>query len=324
MSIEKVYIGDLYVGDLHITDPQFEQKLNNIKNIVAQDSFLELYQAIDDTLPQQLVKVIGPKLKNLIQTYYLGGPENLHILIEQIKNPINITNELRSFVDPIEILANHYSSLPREFFEILFKEQPGDMGPSELLFTIFTNLSKSDKGDLYDSENDRKIEVKGRNGRLSGKCKMETGLCALEKINKIFNSNIESRGIIKGVLVFDIYKLLKNRDLSSTEAEAFIDALSQFPESFTSYKERLVFKIWEGVKSPEELVNIFIAVQILSYADHGGFDDLLIFSDKNRKCQLLDVTDATIDEILNYGNLISFSPWYTGHETSIGLIRKTR
>lgn len=324
MSIEKVYIGDLYVGDLHITDPQFEQKLNNIKNIVAQDSFIELYQAIDDTLPQQLVKVIGPKLKNLIQTYYLGGPENLHILIEQIKNPINITNELRSFVDPIEILANHYSSLPREFFEILFKEQPGDMGPSELLFTIFTNLSKSDKGDLYDSENDRKIEVKGRNGRLSGKCKMETGLCALEKINKIFNSNIESRGIIKGVLVFDIYKLLKNRDLSSAEAEAFIDALSQFPESFTSYKERLVFKIWEGVKSPEELVNIFIAVQILSYADHGGFDDLLIFSDKNRKCQLLDVTDATIDEILNYGNLISFSPWYTGHETSIGLIRKTR
>lgn len=324
MSTQKVYIGDLYVGDLHITDPQFEQKLNNIKNIVAQDSFLELYQAIDDTLPQQLVKVIGPKLKNLIQTYYLGGPENLHILIEQIKNPINITNELRSFVDPIEIFTNHYNSLPREFFEILFKEQPGDMGPGELLFTIFTNLSKSDKGDLYDSENDRKIEVKGRNGRLSGKCKMETGLCALEKINKIFNSNIESRGITKGVLMFDIYKQLKSRDLSFIEAEEFIDALSQFPESFTSCKERLVFKVWNGVKSPEELVNIFVAVQILSYADHGGFDDLLIFSDKNRKCQLLDVTDVTIDEILNYGNLISFSPWYTGHETSIGLIRKTR
>ena len=148
-------------------------KINNIKNIVAQDSFLELYQAIDDTLPQQLVKVIGPKIKNLIQTYYKGGPENLHILIEQIKNPFYITNVLRSFVDPIEILSKHYTSFPREFFEIIFKEQPGDMGPGELLLTIFTNLSKGDKGDLYDAENDRTIEVKGRNGRLSGKCKME-------------------------------------------------------------------------------------------------------------------------------------------------------
>jgi len=324
MSIEKVYIGDLYVGELHTTDPQFEQKLNNIKNIVAQNSFIELYQTIDDTLPQQLVKVIGPKLKNLIQTYYLGGPENLHVLIEQIKNPINITNELRSFVDPIQILTNHYSSLPREFFEILFKEQPGDMGPGELLFTIFTNLSKSDKGDLYDSENDRKIEVKGRNGRLSGKCKMVTGLCAIEKINKIFDSNIESRGITKGVLVFDIYKLLKNKDLSIKEAEEFVDALSQFPESFTSCKQHIVLKIWNGLSKPEDLVNIFIAIQILSYADHGGFDDLLIFSDKNRKCQLLNVADVTIDTILEYGNLISFSSWYTGHETSIGVIRKTR
>lgn len=324
MSTQKVYIGDLYVGDLHITDPNYEQKVNNIKNIVAQDSFLELYQVIDDTLPPQLVKVIGNKLKNLIQTYYLGGPENLHILIEQIKNPVNITKELRSFVDPIEIFTNHYNSLPREFFEILFKEQPGDMGPGELLFTIFTNLQKSDKGDLYDAENDRKIEVKGRNGRLSGKCKMETGLCALEKINAIFGSNIDSRGITKGVLMFDIYKQLKHKDLSFIEAEEFIDALSQFPESFASCKEHLVLKVWKGVKSPEELVNIFIAVQILSYADHGGFDDLLIFSDKNRKCQLLDVTDATIDEILNYGNIISFSPWYTGHETSIGIIRKSR
>jgi hypothetical protein len=245
-----------------------------------------------------------------------------------IKNPAYITSESLSGepVDIISVLANHYNFFAPEFFEELFKEQPGDMGPSELMFSCFTTFQKGTKGDLWDPVTERGVEVKGKMGRLVGIGKVANGLDALDKLNKMFNIDADFRTLSSSYLKAYVYPLIKD-GISYHDAEKFIMALSQHPETFLTHKNELITRVHNGLRNKEELSNIFLAVQILNYYDYSGFDDLLIFGDgkdENPKCKLFKINGATLDEIIEYGKIISYSGWGVGQETSIGVsIRKS-
>jgi hypothetical protein len=206
----------------------------------------------------------------------------------------------------------------------LFREQPGDMGPGELMFSVFTTFQKGTKGDLYDPLNKRGVEVKAKNGRLSGIGKMENGVDALDKVNKVLGSSIKSRGISKTTVESDIFPILKEKKLSEKEAEEFVLALSQIPGSFSTHKKDAISLIMNGIKSPGELSDLFLAIQLLSYKDYAGFDDIMIFTDGNTHCQIIQISGASLGQIMGYGSIISYSGWATGQETAIGVTRRKR
>jgi hypothetical protein len=316
------------LGVLNVSDERYIEKLNAIKNVLCEDRFAEILDIIFDRLPPS-ARATGTKIiARLIKAFYNGGIENLDLVTDMIKNPAYISSESLSGepVDIISVLANHYNFFAPEFFEELFKEQPGDMGPSELMLSCFTTFQKGTKGDLWDPDTERGIEVKGKMGRLVGIGKVSNGLDALDKINKMFNIEPDFRTLSSSYLKAHIYPLIQN-GLSYSESEKFIMALSQHPETFLTYKNELITKIHQGIRNKDELSNIFLAVQILSYYDYSKFDDLLIFGDgkdENPKCKLFKITGATLDEIIDYGKIISYSGWGVGQEVSIGVsIRKS-
>jgi hypothetical protein len=316
------------LGVLNVNDERYIEKLNAIKNVLCEDRFTEILDIIFDRLPPSArttgTKIIG----RLIKAFYNGGTENLEILADMIKNPAYITSESLSDepVDIITVLANHYNFFAPEFFEELFKEQPGDMGPSELMFSCFTTFQKGTKGDLWDPATERGIEVKGKMGRLVGIGKVSNGLDALDKLNAMFNLDIEFRTLSSSYLKAYVYPLIKD-GISYTDAEKFIMTLSQHPETFLTHKNELIKRVHNGLRNKEELSNIFLATQILNYYDYSGFDDLLIFGDgkdENPKCKLFKINGASLDEIMEYGKIISYSGWGVGQELSIGVsIRKS-
>jgi hypothetical protein len=315
------------LGTLDTSDPKYGQKVNSIKNTLAEEAFNHLKTIIANKLPPSARDAGARKVNDLARKYYSGGPENLGQLIDLIEeNPLQMSSSslYGSPSDPFSALASYYKALPTNFFLDLFKEQPGDMGPGELMFSVFTTFQKGTKGDLYDPLNKRNVEVKAKNGRLSGIGKMENGVDALDKINKILNSSIKSRGISKTTLESDIFPILKEKKLSDKEAEEFVLALSQIPGSFSTHKKEAVALVKNGIKSAGELSDLFLAIQLISYRDYAGFDDIMIFTDGNTQCQVIQISDASLGQIMGYGNIISYSGWATGQETAIGVSRRKR
>lgn len=315
------------IGILDLNDERYAEKLNAIKNILCEDQFNDLLEIIYDRLPPSARNAGTKIISRLIKTFYNGGLENLNLLTDMIKNPAYITSESLSGepVDIIAVLANHYNFFAPEFFEELIKEQPGDMGPSELMFSCFTTFQKGTKGDLWDPVTERGIEVKGKMGRLMGIGKVANGIDALDKLNEMFKLDVDFRSLSSSYLKVHVFPSIKD-GLHWADAEKFIMALSQHPETFLTYKNELITRVHNGIRNKEDLSNIFLATQILSYYDYSGFDDLLIFGDgkdENPKCKLFKITGATLDEILEYGKIISYSGWAVGQETAIGVtIRK--
>lgn len=316
------------LGVLDLNDERYVEKLNAIKNVLCEDRFNDILEIIYDRLPPSARNSGTKVISRLIKAFYNGGLENLDLVTDMIKNPAYISAESLSGepVDIITVLANHYNFFAPEFFEELFKEQPGDMGPSELMFSCFTTFQKGNKGDLWDPATERGIEVKGKMGRLVGIGKVANGLDALDKLNKMFAIDADFRTLSSSYLKAYVYPLIKD-GISYTDAEKFIMALSQHPETFFTHKNELITRIHNGLRNKEELSNIFLAVQILNYYDYSGFDDLLIFGDgkdENPKCKLFKISGATLDEIMEYGKIISYSGWGVGQELSIGVsIRKS-
>lgn len=316
------------LGVLNVNDERYIEKLNAIKNVLCEDRFAEILDIIYNRLPPSARNAGTKVISRLIKTFYNGGLENLDIVTDMIRNPAYITSESLSDepVDIISVLTNHYNYFAPEFFEELFKEQPGDMGPSELMLSCFTTFQKGTKGDLFDPTTERGIEVKGKSGRLTGIGRVSNGLDALDKLNKMFNINVEFRTLSSSYLKAYVYPLIKD-GISYADAEKFIMTLSQHPETFLTYKNELIKRIHNGLRNKEELSNIFLAVQILNYYDYSGFDDLLIFGDskdENPKCKLFKIAGAALDEIIEYGKIISYSGWGVGQELSIGVsIRKS-
>lgn len=316
------------LGVLNFNDERYIEKLNAIKNVLCEDKFNEILELIYDRLPPSARNAGTRVISRLIKNFYNGGLENLELFTDMIRNPVYITAESLSGepVDIISVLSNHYNFFSPEFFEELYKEQPGDMGPSELMFSCFTTFQKGTKGDLWDPTTERGIEVKGKMGRLVGIGKVANGLDAMDKLNQMFGISSEYRTLSSSYLKEHIYPLIKD-GVSWHISEMIIMALSQHPETFLTHKNELIAKIHNGIRNESELSNLFLAVQILSYYDYSKFDDLLIFGDgkdENPKCKLFRVNGATLNEIMEYGKIICYSGWGVGQETSIGVsIRKS-
>lgn len=316
----------IILGTLDPTDDKYAEKLNSIQNILSETRFNEILEFIFNTLPPSArtsgTKIIG----RLIKDYYIGGLENLELFTDMVKNPARITLESLSAepVDIIKELTQHYGFFANDFFEELFKEQPGDMGPGELMLSCFTTFQKGVKGDLWDNEAQRHIEVKGKGGRLVGIGKVANGLDALDNLNEMFNLDVEYRSLSSSYLKAHVFPLIKD-GLPWLDAEKFVMTLAQHPSTFLTHKNQIITKIHTGIKNPGELSNLFLAIQILNYYDYSGFDDLLIFGDnkdENPKCKLFKITNATLDEIIEYGKMISYSGWAAGQELSIGVCLK--
>lgn len=315
------------LGTLDPSDPKFNQKVNSIKNTLAEEAFNHLKDIIAAKLPSSARDVGSKKVGELARRYYVGGPEKIGELIDLLEsNPLQMSTSTlyASPVDPYAALASYYRSLPSEFFYELFREQPGDMGPGELMFSTFTTFQKGTKGDLYDPINKRNVEVKAKNGRLSGIGKMENGADAVDKINKILGTSIKSRGIGTKNLENEIYPALKEKNLTKEQALEFVLALSQIPKSLYTHKDEMVSLVINGIKSPQELSSLFLAIQLLSYRDYAGFDDIMIFTDGNTHCQVIQLNGASLRQIMGYSSIISYSGWATGQETAIGVARRKK
>ena len=315
------------LGSLDTSDPKYSQKLNSIKNTLAEEAFNHFKDIVASKLPSSAREAGSKKVADLARKYYSGGPKNLGQLIDLLETnplPMSSSSLYGSPVDPFSALSSYYEALPNNFFLELFKEQPGDMGPGELMFSIFTTFQKGTKGDLYDPLNKRGVEVKAKNGRLSGIGKMENGVDALDKVNQILGSSIKSRGIGKSSLESDIFPILKEKSLSKSEAADFVYALSQMPNSLSTHFNDIVSLVEKGIKSPGELSDLFLAIQLLSYKDYAGFDDIMIFTDGNTHCQVIQLSGASLAQVMGYGSIISYSGWATGQETAIGVTRRKR
>lgn len=315
------------LGTLDPSDPKFNQKVNSIKNTLAEEAFNHLKDVIAVKLPSSARVAGSKKVADLARRYYIGGTEKFGELIDLLEsNPLQMSTSTlyASPVDPYAALASYYRSLPSEFFYELFREQPGDMGPGELMFSTFTTFQKGTKGDLYDPINKRNVEVKGKNGRLTGIGKMITGADAVQTINKLLGISIKTRGISKTNITGEIFSAVKDKSFTKEEATELIMAFSQIPYALTTHKDEMVSLVVNGIKSADELSGLFLAVQLLSYRDYAGFDDLMIFTNENKQCQVIQIAGASLKQIMGYNSVISYSGWATGQESAIGVARFSR
>jgi hypothetical protein len=315
------------LGTLDADDPKFSEKVNSIKNTLAESAFNHLKDIAFAKLPPAARAEGAEKVKNLAKRLYTGGPENLGQIIDLLENnplPMSSTSMYGNLFDPYSALASYYKGFSDKFFQELYFALAGDMGPGELMFSVFTTFQKGTKGDLYDPINKRNVEVKGKNGRLSPIGRLVNGVDALDNVNKILGSEIVSRGISSTTIKKDIFPAVANKKFTRAEAAKFVLALSQMPDSLTSYKEEMTNMVMKGIKTPDELSNLFLAIQMLTYKDYAGFDDIMVFTDGNTHCQILQITGAPLSQILSYGNIISYSSWYTSRESTVGIYRKKR
>jgi hypothetical protein len=314
------------IGTIDANDPMYEKKINAIKNILHEDRIDTILKIIAERLPSNVRESAIKKIGRLFKTHYQGGPEMLDLVENMVENPFYLVagNLYDEQMDLIQTLSNHYNYLSPIFFEEIIKEQPGDMGPAELMLASFTTLRKGSKGDLYDEYSDRAIEVKGKDGRLVAISKVANGNDARETINRLLGINYEWPGISSTYLKRYVYPLVKN-GLSYPDATVFVNALSQHPDTFTTHKHEIIQKVHKGFKNEREIMEVFLAIQIMSYYDASKFDDLLLFSDgkdEYPKCKLFKITGATIEEIFEYGKQISYSGWSFGQSSSIGVALK--
>lgn len=314
------------IGTIDANDPLYDKKVNAIKNILHEDRIDSILDIIGNRLPANVKDSAIKKIGRLFKTHYHGGPEMLDLVENMIENPFYLvaTNLYDEHIDLIKTLSDHYNFLSPVFFEELIKEQPGDMGPAELMLAAFTTLRKGSKGDLYDEYTERAIEVKGKDGRLVAISKVANGNDARETINHLLGVSYDWPGISSTYLKRYIYPHIKN-GLSIADATVFVNALSQHPDTFFTHKHEIIQKVHTGFKNERELMEVFLAIQIMSYYDASKFDDLLLFSDgkdENPKCKLFKITDATIEEIFEYGKQISYSGWSFGQSSSVGVALK--
>jgi hypothetical protein len=319
------------LGSVAKSNPNHDSKILAIKKTLAEEAFAALDTIIKERVPGR-TGASSSSLLVAIKRNYSGDVDKISEFVAKLKDePLALT--VSSFTDKVDLfttLQTYYGVLSRDFYEeVGYKSkafQPGDMGPFEMLMSVFTTMRKGDvKGDLVDS-NGVGIEVKGDRGRLTAQVKTAPSTDALKTISTILESDFtKERGVSSTFLSDKVFPILQKKKLTSAQATEFVTALSQYPKNWSTQKSEAAKLVEKGLATGAELVNLFTAIQMFSYNDTTVFDYILTFSDGYSMCKAIKVKGATLSELMTAASSISIAGWAdTGSEGAIGITLKKR
>ena len=317
-------IGNL--GAISQDDDNHDKKIERIKTLLQEEAFKSIKDVMIDRLPAGLHGKIDNVMTLIKRDLKVSDlPAFITILTS---DPLKLSaTSFSQKKDISQELFTHYGQLlPASVFKQIGTQVKDDgIGPFEIVLTIFSTLKKqSVAGDLIDTSG-TVIEVKGETGRLKTKSSPGSSQGARDAIINILGVSPPSEKSLGTKWIEGVFPATKNKKFTTEEATQFVTALSQYPNDWSTGKSDAVKLIESGVSTSQELLNLLIAIQLLSYYDSSkdNFSYILNFTDGYDMCKAFRIEGASLGELMTSASEFTIAPWGTVDQEG-GIVIKLR
>jgi len=309
------------LGSIPKSDSTHDKKLQSIKSTLQEEAYDSISKVINERLPVKAQSSTGNIMKLIKNSLKV---DDLPMFLTKLTDePIKLTAE--SFSQKINVsqtLASHYGNvLPADVFKQIGKENSGDSGPYEIVLSIFSTLRKQGTaGDLVDT-NGNVIEVKGASGRLKTKTSPGSSQPAQDAIIKILGISSPSEKDIGTRWIDAIFPAVKSKKFTSEEAKQFVTALSQYPKDWSTHRDEAARLIEKGISTANELLKLYVAIQLLSYADSSTdkFSYILNFTNGYDMCKVFKIAGSSLSELMTSASELSIAGWGIAADRGAGI-----